>query len=299
MSDPAALSLFWWMSHVGEGTLQRLVDATEAVYPEVEAARARERARRLLQACRRTGHLSVDGTSRWRMLAPALCMATGGQEAFWRGGLSPELRREVERAAAGASTFAPPRRYEAPRLSVAGTTEHIRRVAQAVGARFEPTAAVAATNELTAIEARACSAALPSTNLDRLVVVWAESQSANSGESTAGPIMEVLQYAPEHGKTRYFVQGKHATFEAQSRYEAIYFAARGRTQLCRYDSDRNSFECDVQLPPDYALPLCLCSGRLPNVEGGVRTYREVPPELGRVVLERLGQDRFPPIVRWL
>ena len=299
------MQLFYWLSHTGCGSRNLFERATDSLLEDSEGwpdQRRRKFARTLLDRAARLGHLTRT-TSNWRMCSPSLTLRSGNNGAFWRGGLSPEIRRRLTLAAAGmgGSLKIETENWMPPCISVDIEHSDLKRLCAEIGVREEEDAA-----ETTA-------SSLP--DLKEALVAWSETQlptgmdievfncnSMHWEPYQAGEVKTprfALRYTDRYCVKTHYVGSGRSIYVAPGECQAVYASASGHP-LCSYISSSGEFKARFPLSPKFALPLCLCIGRLPErLIDGTEVYKNVPPAVGRLLMQKLGQVSTCTNIFWL
>ena len=304
MNEPE-LKLFYWLSHTGCGSRNLFERATDSLLEDSEGWSDQHRkkfARTLLDRAARLGHLTL-ATSNWRMRSPSLTLRSGNNGAFWRGGLSPEIERRLSLAAAGmgCSLKIEAENWRPPCISVDIEHSDLNRLCAEIGVREETDAAETAASSLP--DLTEASVAWPKAQLPTgMDLEMFDCNSVRWKPYQAGEVATfrfALRYTDRyHVKTHYVGSGR-SFHVAPSECQAVYASASDHP-LCSYTSSSCEFKTRFRLSPKFALPLCLCSGRLPEgLVDGTEVYKSVPQLLGWQLMKKLGQVSTRTNIFWL
>lgn len=285
------LDAYMWMSHVGKGRNERLIDVLEVVFSQVDRDATRRIANTLRVNLLRVGHIYNIGNKirTWAVHAPSLIMQSGNNEAYWLGGIDTEFQTNLFRIAGNqlvyidrSDSFLP------PYFGIRGDESIISDMAAQLGVPFFVETYLHKSANLVPIsQGIDYVASLPKTHIDCLT------------KFVSNAPVEVLKYAPPGCAIRFFGTRHGRVFSVEKSNDAIFFAAMNEHRICYYKGDTRELISLVKLPLAYEFPLCLCTGHLPKTKGSKLIYSAVPPELGNQILGLLGQDVIRPQVHWL
>lgn len=304
MNEPE-VQLFHWLGHTGCGSRNLVERAADSLLEDREDwpdQRRRTFARTLLDRAARLGHLTLTATN-WRMRSPSLTLKSGKNGAFWRGGLSPEIEHRLKRAVAGLSGGL---RIEADKWMppcIFADIEHseLGRLCAEIGVRGEEDAAE--------------TAASSSPDLREALVAWSETHVPTRVDLQIFDcnLMRWEPYQAKDIKTsrfalcytdrylvkKYYVGSGRLIYAAPNECQAVY-ASTSDYHLCSYTPSSGDFRTRFPLSRKFALPLCLCSGRLPErLMDKTEIYKEVPPAIGWLLMQKLGQVPTFTNIYWL
>lgn len=299
------MQLFYWLSHTGCGSRNLFERATDSLLEDSEGwpdQRRRKFARTLLDRATRLGHLTRTA-SNWRMRSPSLTLRSGNNGAFWRGGLSPEIKRRLSLTAAemGGSLKIETENWMPPCISVDIERSGLSRLCAEIGVREEEDAAETAASSLP--DLKDALVAWPKAQLptgmalemfDCNLMRWEPYQA---GEVETPKF--ALRYTDRYRVKTHYVGSGRSIYIAPSECQAVYVSASDHP-LCSYTSSSGEFKTRFPLSPKFALPLCLCFGCLPErLIDGTEVYKNVPPAIGRLLIQKLGQVSTRTNIFWL
>lgn len=289
--------LLYWMSHVGDGTTDRLRRVVESFLGETQESFVNS----FLANLTRLGHLSENSNGKWRLRHPTLTALPNGYGVFLRGGRSPGLEGRLAETALDLGCEVQREVFQkAPsRLVVIGPDSILTRLADKIGIQLEEDAAMRAAAALPDLRRAAelwnetplpTGAELKAFDYDALC--WVACHNVRLGSPTA------LRYIDQYRQRHYYYSVRGRILRAPSKAQAVYAAAPDAT-LCRFDLEYGRFEARWNLSAELGMPLCLCSGRLPSWPGGREIYQGVTEDVARIVMRRIGQEPAGVSIRWL
>lgn len=284
--------LLSWMTHMGEGSWATFRTGVEEL--SGSDADLADVFRRLRVNFSDLGFADffIEGTQRWRVLAPAIGgLAAQDSEAVFCGGRTPGVVDSLEQAATTfGCTLQQNEMQECPEvIHVTGEPEELSRIAKEIGVAYVPSMASAVLQSGSAIPEQmelASSEPEPRNwkvrSFNFTSRTWEEGLRANSA----------CEYTPTYGYPKFFVHRKRKRLFRLPKREALYAAAMLKgVRLAKYDIEHMRLTTPVYapLPELYARAACLCSGRPAQVADGNINYDGVTPDIAAIVMVGVGQ----------
>lgn len=283
-----------WMAHLGQGTwagFKRAVASTAKANRDIaeDARRLRTRFSDLAFA-----EFFVDGTDRWRTIAPLLVWSYHQpSEAFLCGARTTRLVECLRTAAGnhGCKFFELVVDGSFTTIKLHGNQQQVAAVATAANVPFESDISRRLANDLMSIEDVVRTArrrSPPRTwsvrQFDFRAMNWVDGHSGDT----------VNEYTSPYEERLYFMETPEETIELPKREAVFAAAAWRRARVLKYDANTRELRTSwrVPLPEPYARAACVTAGRASVVRGDSIIYERVPPDLAGILLVGLGQ--LPP-----
>lgn len=291
--------LLYWLAHTREGSWASFARALAALQaPENGAAASPARMRSWLAELTHA-EFFVDGTNRWRILAPVLG-ALGQHGAALVGGRTPRLVEQLAGSAerAGCEVEILDLGPWPNRVRVVGTREAAADAARQIGVPYTDQFAedlAAAVVPVPAALSRATPAAPPINwtvrSFDFGVPGWVEGLLPDTA----------YEYRSRHGHKAHYVRaGRRRLLQLDRRRNAVYAAAMlNRVSLLTYDEESHTLGSPrtAPMPEEIARAAAACTDAPPLELNGGLAYRGIPPSLAGLLMAAAGQR--PPDPHWL
>lgn len=291
--------ILYWMSHLGEGSWSRLVEAIKELAGDEDQDRVR---RKLRVSLSDSGHVDfLPDSRRWRVRRPVLAGLMAKEDTTMLcGGRTPALIESLRQAAkkTGCAIFEETIPDRPSHILIRGTRQALLEVESLTGIQFIPDYSFHALASAVPVSKTYQEAVQEKGTLNWCVSVfefdslrWVRFSERLSSQDTL-PCLAPLEFKSDY-ETKYCVTDKQGIPRRLSRREAVYAAASLRRRpLIQYASQQRLLSTPLQapLPEPYTRAFCLSSGESAKIDSVRLVYNGIPPALAATVMTLAGQQ---------
>lgn len=290
--------LLHWMTHVGEGSWMAFRNAVGRLASA--DADLDYMCRRLRIILSDLAHVDffVEGSQRWRVLAPVLgglpmdggvAVLAGGRTANLKAALAEAARSRQCRLVEGgaAEGLACVRLEGRPEDLVAAASDagvpHVTNLAGALCRQIVPVP-----QQIESAPTEMAPGNWSVRSFDLQALTWVDGLRARSA----------CEFSSRYGERRFYLHIRRGTLLRLSKREAVYAAAMIRdVALAEYDAGTATLRtrAAAPLPEAYTRAACLCAGAPAEVDQGRFVFRSVPFETAALLLVAAGQPHPAPV----